>query len=154
MTKKTFYTCVSYSLDAVVARETKIFDSDSINGAIDMTLFEVVSSLIKQKPALCSKQDKRNNATPLHDAYKAGNLELAIWIIKLAKSPIVDLLDNDGMRAIDLLAFKVDDDHKQFIKESPLFEKNYKIKKVFEAYSWGRSDDFLLGYPTLKEEQT
>jgi alpha-tubulin suppressor-like RCC1 family protein len=81
-------------------------------------------------------------------------LELALWIIKLNRLPVVDLLDNDGMRAIDLLAFKVDDDHKKFIKESPLFEKNYKIKKVFQAYSWGRSDDFLLGYPTLKEEQT
>jgi alpha-tubulin suppressor-like RCC1 family protein len=65
----------------------------------------------------------------------------------------MDVVDNDGMRAIDLLAFKVDDDHKKFIKESPLFESNYKIKKVFHAYSWGRSDDFMLGYPTLKEEQ-
>ena len=64
----------------------------------------------------------------------------------------MDVVDGDGMRGIDLLAFKVDDDHKNFIKESPLFEKNYKIKKVFQAYSWGRSDDFMLGYPTLKEE--
>lgn len=66
----------------------------------------------------------------------------------------MDVVDNDGMRGIDLLAFRVDDDHKKFIKESPLFEKNYKIKKVFQAYSWGRSDDFMLGYPTLKEEQS
>ena len=61
-------------------------------------------------------------------------MELAIWIIKLAKRSHLDLLnimDNDGMRAIDLLAFRVDDDHKKFIKESPLFEKNYRIKKVF-----------------------
>ena len=61
-------------------------------------------------------------------------MELAIWIIKLANRSHLDLLnimDNDGMRAIDLLAFRVDDDHKKFIKESPLFEKNYRIKKVF-----------------------
>ena len=63
-------------------------------------------------------------------------------------------MDNDGMRAIDLLAFRVDDDHKKFIKESPLFEKNYRIKKVFQSYSWGRTDDFQLGYATLKEEQS
>ena len=61
-------------------------------------------------------------------------MELAIWIIKLANRSHLDLLnimDNDGMRAIDLLAFRVDDDHKKLIKESPLFEKNYRIKKVF-----------------------
>jgi len=44
---------------------------------------------------------------------------------------LINIVDNDGMRAIDLLAFKVDDDHKKFIKESPLFENNYKVKKIF-----------------------
>jgi alpha-tubulin suppressor-like RCC1 family protein len=58
------------------------------------------------------------------------------------------------MRAIDLLAFKVDDDHKKFIKQSPLFEKNYKIKKVFQAYSWGRTDEFALGFVSIKDEVT
>jgi alpha-tubulin suppressor-like RCC1 family protein len=58
------------------------------------------------------------------------------------------------MRAIDLLAFKVDDDHKRFIKQSPLFEKNYKIKKVFQAYSWGRTDEFALGFVSIKDEVT
>ena len=88
----------------------------------------------------------------MHEAFKAGNIELAQLIMKLA-SIDYDVVDNNGMRAIDLLAFRVDDDHKTFIKESPLFEKNFKIKKVFEAYSWGRSEDFMLGYATLKEEQ-
>jgi hypothetical protein len=72
----------------------------------------------------------------LHEALKAGNLELALWILKLSQnlnvcSDLLNIVDNDGMRAIDLLAFKVDDDHKKFIKESPLFEKNYKIKKIY-----------------------
>jgi len=55
------------------------------------------------------------------------------------------------MRPIDLLAFRVDDDHKLFLKERHSNEKNYKTKKCFEAYSWGRAEDFQLGYPTLKE---
>lgn len=33
------------------------------------------------------------------------------------------------MRPIDLLAFRVDDDHKQFLKIFHENEKNYKIKK-------------------------
>jgi alpha-tubulin suppressor-like RCC1 family protein len=57
------------------------------------------------------------------------------------------------MRPIDLLAFRVDDDHKMFLKVSHEHEKNYKIKKQYQAYSWGRNDDFLLGYPTLTEEK-
>jgi hypothetical protein len=56
----------------------------------------------------------------LHEALRAGNLELALWIIKIAHkmlgTNLIDIVDNDGMRAIDLLAFKVDDDHKKFIK--------------------------------------
>jgi alpha-tubulin suppressor-like RCC1 family protein len=91
----------------------------------------------------------------LHEALKSGNLELALWFLKLApvEMPLLDICDRAGMRAIDLLAFKVDDAHKSFIKESPGFENNYKIKKVFQVYSWGRSDDFQLGYPLMKEEQ-
>ena len=57
------------------------------------------------------------------------------------------------MRPIDLLAFRVDDEHKAFLKMVHQTEKNYKIKKQYEAYSWGRSDDFQLGYPHLREEQ-
>lgn len=45
---------------------------------------------------------------------------MALWILKLAQKTLnanlIDIVDNDGMRAIDLLAFKVDDDHKKFIK--------------------------------------
>ena len=57
------------------------------------------------------------------------------------------------MRSIDLLAFRVDDDHKQFLKEYHKGEKNYKVKKLFEVYSWGRSQDFLLGYPVFNKEE-
>ena len=58
------------------------------------------------------------------------------------------------MRPVDLLAFRVDDDHKHFLKEFHKNEKNYKIKKQYEAYSWGRSDDFQLGYPVLADEKS
>jgi len=50
------------------------------------------------------------------------------------------------MRPIDLMAFKIDDQHKNFIKSVHNEEKNYKLAKRFDAYSWGHSDDFQLGY--------
>ena len=56
------------------------------------------------------------------------------------------------MRPVDLLAFRVDDDHKFFLKERHSTEKNYKTKKCFEVYSWGWSDNFKLGFTTLKSE--
>jgi hypothetical protein len=46
------------------------------------------------------------------------------------------------MRPMDLLAFRMDDDHKAFIKTFHNEQKNYKIAKQFEAYSWGYSDEF------------
>lgn len=57
------------------------------------------------------------------------------------------------MRPIDLLAFRVDDDHKSFLKMSHEHEKNYKIKKQYQAFSWGRNDDFQLGFMTLAEDK-
>jgi len=56
------------------------------------------------------------------------------------------------MRPVDLLAFKVDDDHKQFLKEFHKGEKNYKVKKLFELYSWGQASNFLLGYPVMNKD--
>ena len=116
-----------------VARDERIFDSGSINADSDMSLYYVVSQLVKAKPTLLSRQERQNGFTPLHEALKSGNLELALWLLKLAPADmhLLDICDRAGMRAIDLLAFKVDDAHKSFIKESPGFENNYKIKKVF-----------------------
>lgn len=59
----------------------------------------------------------------------------------------------DGMRPIDLMAFKIDDQHKNFIKSVHNEEKNYKLAKRFDAYSWGHSDDFQLGYTQLNNER-
>ena len=39
--------------------------------------------MIKKKPSILQKQEKTNGLTPLHEALKAGNLELALWMIKL-----------------------------------------------------------------------
>ena len=46
------------------------------------------------------------------------------------------------MRAIDLLSFNIDEHHKLFIRTFHNEEKNYKLVKRFEAYSWGHSDDY------------
>ena len=57
------------------------------------------------------------------------------------------------MRPIDLLAFKVDEHHKQFVRTYHNDEKNYKLAKRFDAYSWGHSDEYLLGYTQLNNER-
>lgn len=57
------------------------------------------------------------------------------------------------MRPIDLLAFKIDDHHKQFIRTFHNEEKNYKLAKRFDVYSWGHSDDFQLGYTQLNNQR-
>ena len=66
------------------------------------------------------------------------------------------------MRPLDLLAFKVDDAHKSFIKKHHPDEKNYKVaksckltsfKNSVEAYSWGFSHNYCLGYTHLTDEK-
>ena len=57
------------------------------------------------------------------------------------------------MRPLDLLAFKIDEDHKNFIKEFHCDQKNFKIHKQYELYSWGHSDNYNLGYPQLNNEK-
>lgn len=56
------------------------------------------------------------------------------------------------MRPLDLLALKIDEDHKSFIKEYHGEQKNFKIEKQYEVYSWGRSENFNLGYAKITEE--
>ena len=82
-----------------------------------MTIYKILSCLIKKKPSILQKQEKKNGLTPLHEALKAGNLEVALWMLKLdTTTDLINILNNDSMRAIDLLAIRVDDDHKKFIK--------------------------------------
>ena len=137
----------------VVSQDEAIHDSGSIDGDTNMDLFDVVTALLQQKPTLAGRQERHMGYTPMHSAFKAGNLELALWIMHLAPNAgeLANIQDNDGMRPIDLLAFRVDDDHKGFLKDCHKNEKNYKIKKCYQAYSWGRAENFQLGYPTLKE---
>ena len=42
---------------------------------------------------------------------------------------LLNILDFQGMRPLDLLALKIDEDHKNFIKEFHGEEKNFKIPK-------------------------
>lgn len=46
------------------------------------------------------------------------------------------------MRPIDLMAIMIDDSHKEFIRVFHNEQKNYKLRKHFDAYSWGHSDDY------------
>ena len=57
------------------------------------------------------------------------------------------------MRPLDLQAFRIDDDQKNFIKEFHCDEKNFKVAKTFELYSWGRSENFNLGYAQVAAEK-
>lgn len=66
-----------------MARDSRIVDSGSINGLSDMTIYKTLSCMIKKKPSILQKQEKTNGLTPLHEALKAGNIELALWMIKL-----------------------------------------------------------------------
>ena len=66
---------------------------------------------------------------------------------------MLNVVDACGMRPLDQLAFKIDDDHKNFIKEYHGEEKNFKISKQYELYSWGRADGYNLGYPQLSDER-
>ena len=58
---------------------------------------------------------------------------------------MTNLFFKDGMKPLDLLSFRIDDDHKDFIKE--FHGDNFKIQKQYEVYTWGRSDNYVLGYP-------
>ena len=99
--------------------------------------------------------------TPLHYAFKNLNVELALAIFATVKqcsagvpeliNELLNILDFQGMRPLDLLALKIDEDHKNFIKEFHGEEKNFKIPKQYELYTWGRSDNYNLGYPLLNE---
>lgn len=55
------------------------------------------------------------------------------------------------MRPLDLLALRIDEDQKNFIKEFHGDEKNFKIAKQFEVYTWGRSSNFNLGYIQIND---
>ena len=100
---------------------------------------------------------------------KNANIELVLSIFGVIKQNIpsqsqaknaLDLinelqnsLDSNGMRPMDLLAFRIDDDQKNFIKEFHCEEKNFKVAKTFELYTWGRSNNFNLGYAQVADEK-
>jgi hypothetical protein len=44
------------------------------------------------------------------------------------------------MRPLDLLALKIDDDHKKYIREYHGSEKNFKISKQYEVYNWTKAE--------------
>ncbi len=60
-------------------------NSQAIAGNTDMTLFEILELLIVRSgqagKQLAFKQEKTKGQTPLHYAFKNGNLEVALWMI-------------------------------------------------------------------------
>ena len=46
-----------------------------------------------------------------------------------AINDMLNVTDSCGMRPLDQLAFRIDDDHKHFIKEYHGEQKNFKIDK-------------------------
>ena len=55
-------------------------------GNTDMTLYSVIEALLKAKKALAFRQDRDNGYTPLHSAFKSGNLEVALWIMAVLQN--------------------------------------------------------------------
>ena len=132
----------------------------SIIGHSDMTLFSIIEALLKTDKTVkhyCLQAETEHGQTPLHYAFKNLNVELALAVfatVKQCSSAAPELInellnahDFEGMRPLDLLALKIDEDHKNFIKEFHGEEKNFKIAKQYEVYTWGRSDNYNLGYP-------
>lgn len=69
----------------IVANELTVKNSQAIAGNTDMKLFEALELLLTRCGSggrqLPFKQEKTKGQTPLHYAFKNGNLEVALWII-------------------------------------------------------------------------
>lgn len=50
-----------------------------------MTLYEILEIIIKTQKSLPFKGEKSLNQTPLHYAFKTGNLEVALWITQIVR---------------------------------------------------------------------
>ena len=53
-----------------------------------MTLFAILASFIKHSKMLPFKADKTASQTPLHYAFKTGNIEMALWIMQIVKKEL------------------------------------------------------------------
>ena len=64
-----------------MAGETCLKDAGSLSGNTEMTLYAIVEKLLKAKKTLAFGQEAKNGYTPLHIAFKNGNIEIALWIV-------------------------------------------------------------------------
>ena len=117
-------------------------EAKSIIGYSDMTLFSIIEILLKTEKTVrhyCMQVETEYGQTPMHYAFKNLNVELALSVFATVKqcsagapeliNELLNTLDFQGMRPLDLLAMKIDEDHKNFIKEFHGEEKNFKIPK-------------------------
>ena len=61
-------------------------DAGSMVGNTDMTLYNVIEKLLKTKESLAFRAERENGYTPLHMAFKSGNLEVALWIMAVLQN--------------------------------------------------------------------
>ena len=107
-----------------------------------MTLFSIIEALLKTEKTVkhyCMQAETEHGQTPLHYAFKNLNVELTLAVFATVKqcsaaapeliNELLNAHDFEGMRPLDLLALKIDEDHKNFIKEFHGEEKNFKIAK-------------------------
>jgi hypothetical protein len=69
----------------VVANEESFKKSNAICGNVDMTLYYIIDALIANSKTLAFKQERTKGSTPLHCAFKTGNLETALWIMQVVR---------------------------------------------------------------------
>ena len=70
-----------WQLLCLVSIEPDLKDAGSLIGNTDMTLYAIIETLLKAKKALAFRAELENGYTPLHLAFKSGNLEVALWIM-------------------------------------------------------------------------
>ena len=61
-------------------------DAGSLIGNTDMTLYNVIEKLLRTSKSLAFRVERENNYTPLHMAFKSGNLEVALWIMAVLQN--------------------------------------------------------------------
>lgn len=66
-----------------------------------MTVFKLIERLIRHSKLLPFKADKSQAETPLHYAFKSGNLEIALWIASVVRKEMGVESYTDLINAID-----------------------------------------------------
>lgn len=88
-----------------MAGETCLKDAGSLCGNTEMTLYTIVEKLLKAKKVLAFSQDTQNGYTPLHIAFKNGNIEIALWIVAVMQNFYGPESLNELLNITDFVSF-------------------------------------------------